>query len=67
MTRLESRVNFLESDTREVIKGSVVDMKEEIIYSLRGDINKIVDTRNGEMEERKRREMNIVVFNLPDK
>ena len=66
MTRLKSRVNFLESDTKEVIKGSVVDTKEEIISSLREDINRIVDTRHGEMEERKRREMNIVVFNLPE-
>ena len=66
MTRLESRDIFLESDTKEVIKGYVVDMKEEIISSLREDINKIIDTRHGEMEERKRREMNIVVFNLPE-
>ena len=40
MTRLETRVIFLESDTKEVIKGPVVDMKEEIISSLREDINK---------------------------
>ena len=49
----ESRVNFLESDTKEVIKGSVVDIKEEIISSLREDINKIVDMEKWEKKEEK--------------
>ena len=66
MTRLESRVNTLESETKENIKESVIDMKEEIISSLKDDINKIVDSRQGEIEDKKRREMNIVAFNLPE-
>ena len=37
-------VNFLKSDTKEVIKGYVEDLKEEIISSQREDINKIIDT-----------------------
>ena len=45
MTRLESRVNILESENKENIKESVIDMKEEIISSLKDDINKIVDSR----------------------
>ena len=42
----------------------VSKMKDEIIDSLKEDINKVVDTRNRELEDRKRREMNITIFNL---
>ena len=66
MTCLETRVTSLESDTKDEIKGSVANMKAEIISSLKDDINKLVDTRHGEMEERKRRESNIVIFNKPE-
>ena len=66
MTRLETRVTSLESDTKDEIKGTVSNMKAEIISSLKDDINKLVDTRHGEMEERKRRESNIVIFNMPE-
>ena len=43
MTCLETRVTSLESDTKDEIKGSVSNMKAEIISSLKGDINKLVD------------------------
>ena len=39
-------------------------MKEEIINSLKVDINSVVDKRNLELEDRKRRELNITIFNL---
>ena len=41
-------------------------MKEEICNSLKDDINKIVDARNNELEDRSRRETNITLFNLPE-
>ena len=41
-------------------------MKEDIISSLKGDINNLVDSRHAELEDRKRRETNIVLFNLPE-
>ena len=66
MTCLETHVTSLESDTKDELKGSVSNMKAEIISSLKDDINKLVDTRHGEMEERKRKESNIVIFNMPE-
>lgn len=66
MTKLESRVGVLETGAKEVIQETVSSMKEDIISSLKDDINKTVDTRYGELEERKRRETNIVLFNLPE-
>lgn len=66
MARLESRVGVLESGAKEAIQGSVSSMKQDIISSLKEDINKLVDTRHVELEERKRRETNIVLFNLPE-
>ena len=66
MARLESRVGGLESGAKEAIQGSVSSMKQDIISSLKEDINKLVDTRHVELEERKRRETNIVLFNLPE-
>ena len=41
-------------------------MKEEICNSLNDDINELVDARNNELEDRRRQESNITVFNLPE-
>lgn len=41
-------------------------MKEEILESVKQGIDIMVDTRNKELEERKRREFNLAVFNLPE-
>ena len=47
-------------------KQSVIINKEEMISSHNDDINKIVNTRHGEIEDGKRRRINIAVFNLPE-
>ena len=39
-------------------------MKEENINSLKVGINLVVDRRNLELEDRKRRELNITILNL---
>ena len=41
-------------------------MKDEIIDSLKQDIHKVVDSRNKELEDRKRRELNLTIFNLKE-
>ena len=41
-------------------------MKEDIITILKADIKIVVDARNKELEDRKRREMNLTVFNLQE-
>ena len=49
MTKLESRVDVLESGAKEVIQESVSSMKEDI-SSLKGNINNLVDLRHAELE-----------------
>ena len=43
-----------------------LDMKEEICSNLKHDINKLVDARNNELEDIRRRETNITLFNVPE-
>ena len=40
-------------------------MKEEIIESLKGDLENLVDARTKELDDRRRRDCNLVLFNLP--
>ena len=64
MTNLEEKVNHIELTTKQEVTSQVSSMKEEIINSLKVDINSVVDKRNLELEDRKRRELNITFFNL---
>ena len=41
-------------------------MKSEVIGSLKESKDKLVDARSKEIEDRKRRESNLVLFNLPE-
>ena len=43
MTAIENRMDSLETKTSTEIKSSVEDMKEDIINSIRGDVDKLVD------------------------
>ena len=63
MTKLEDRMGKLESSNLSTNK-AVLDMKDEICQSLKEDVNKLVDARNSELEDRRRRESNITLFNL---
>ena len=64
MTYLEEKVNHIELTTKQGVTSQVSSMKEESINSLKVDINSVVDKRNLELEDRKRRELNITIFNL---
>ncbi|MES9884994.1 MAG: hypothetical protein ABW185_29475, partial [Sedimenticola sp.] len=66
MTGIETRMNKLEHDTKSEIKSNIEDLKQDIIKSLKEDIDSVVDDRNKELEDRKRRELNIVIFHLPE-
>ena len=52
--------------TEQAITENVKDMKEDIADSLKGELGLLVDSRCRELEDRKRRELNITVFNLPE-
>ena len=60
---LEERISKLEKNSNEELKSNVQSMKGEIIESIRNDIDKFVDNRNRELEDRWRRDHNIVCFN----
>ena len=64
MTNLEEKVNHIELTTKKEVTSQVSSMKEEIINSLKVDINSVVDKRNLELEDRKRRELSITILNL---
>ena len=64
MSELESRMDSYETKNTEEIKSSVVSMKKDVLVDIKSDVNKLVDQRNKELEDRKRREVNLVIFNL---
>ena len=64
MSELESRMDSYETKNTEEIKSSVASMKEDVLVHIKIDVNKLVDQRNKELEDRKRREVNLVIFNL---
>ena len=66
MSNLEEKVDNLQKSTKQEVKTQVSNLKEEIINSLKGDIHSVVDNRNKELEDRKRRELNLTIFNLKE-
>ena len=66
MSNIEVRLDRFENSAKEEIQSQVNIMKEDIITSLKTDINTVVDARNKELEDRKRRDMNLTVFNLQE-
>ena len=65
ITSLEERVAHFETNTSETIKDFIEEMKGELINSVKEDLNRLVDARTRELEDRKRRDNNIVLFNVP--
>ena len=66
MQHLEDRMDKKELLNREEIRKSLNEMKSGVLQDLRADIDSIMDKRNREPEDRKRRELNITVFNLTE-
>ena len=66
MDAFEERLNTVEQRTKEGIESSVSKMKTEIIDSLQNNLESLVDTRTRELEERRRCDTNLVIFNVPE-
>ena len=66
MTNIESRMDKLKSNTKDEVTLQITNMKSSIVESIKGDIYSVVDQRNKELEDRKRRELNLTVFNLEE-
>ena len=65
MNKLEDRMGKLENNQKATTT-AMTNMKHEICQSLKDDVNKLVDARNNELDDRRRRECNIALFNLPE-
>ena len=55
-----------EVKTQEAIPSSIANMKSDIIKSTKGDVYHLVDSRNRELEDGRKREQNVTIFNLPE-
>ena len=66
MTNLEEKVENIEKTIKEEVALQVSNMKDEIITSLKSNNYSVVDSRNKELEDRKRRELNHTIFNLKE-
>ena len=66
MDKFESRLNTIEERTNEEVKNSISTMETEVIESLQSKIESLVDSRTKELEDRKRRGTNKVVFNVSE-
>lgn len=66
MRTLEDRVNKMETWTKQTVKEELKCAKEDFMEDIEDKISKIVDSKTREIEDRRRKEMNIVVFNLPE-
>ena len=55
ISNLEERVSNFETNTSETIKDSIVNLKSEVIDSVKEDLNKIVEARTMEIDDRNRR------------
>ena len=64
MDKFEERLGTIEERTNEEIKNNVSSMKTEIIESLQGNLESLVDSRT--KEDRKRRDTNLIIFNVPE-
>ena len=57
MTTLETKVGQIEMKTQAAIISRIADMKSDIIESLKGDVNQLVDSHNRELEDWRRSKM----------
>ena len=60
MDKFEARLGTIEERTTDKIKNSVSSIKSEILESLQTNLEGLVDSRTKEIEDRKRRETNLV-------
>jgi hypothetical protein len=67
MSSLEEKVNRIEISTKNIIKEEIKDIKNNIMTDFEEKICRMVQARTNEMDDRRRRELNIVVFNLPER
>ena len=63
---IEGRVSHLENNTKEIVSEEITNNKQELVGLMREDIVAIVDERNRELDDRRSKESNIILFNVPE-
>lgn len=66
MGNLESKVDKMETEITEKVTASMKDVKTEITQEIKSSVRQLVDERNKEMDDRRRRETNLIFFNIPE-
>ena len=66
MEKFEQRLNTIEERTKADITSSVMTMKAEIIERLQSNLESLVDSITKELDDRKRRDVNLDLYNVPE-
>ena len=64
ISKVEKTTKSIEQTTKQEIEKIETGMKTNILDNLRGDIDRLAESRNTELEDRKQRGLNIIIFNL---
>ena len=64
MDIVEERVTRLEQNTKELVKEEISNSKGEIVGLMKEDIIAIVDSRNKELDDRRNKSNNLILFNI---
>ena len=63
---IEENISKIKLDTKTMVQDEMKEVHKKLLKDLEHNITKTADARIKEMDDRRRRELNIVVFNLPE-
>ena len=66
LSTLEDQMKGVEIKTRQIVHESLKNTKQEVLENIEDKISSMVDAKVKEIDDRRRREMNIVIFNLQE-
>ena len=66
MKNIENRMTDMEKSNKIELNKCAAVIKDDVKKDIKSDIDKLVDKRINELKERERRQLNIVIFNLPE-
>ena len=67
MMNMEDRINKIELNTKVEVQEYINSVQEEILESVKKGVEKLVDSRNRELEDRKRGDLNLTIFDITKK
>lgn len=66
LTTLEDQMQNIDHKIGHKINENMSHVKDQITSTLKDEIGELVDARCKEMDDRRRRELNVIVYNLPE-